>query len=720
VTTVYGLWSLVDRIVPPWLPSIHARLPSGFSSMNDIMRWLNWHRGYDICSFDIFDTLLRRRIDPPEVIKLLASQHMSELLARLGISIGSEEILALRNKAEEWLRYEAKLQGKDGQCHLTDIVKRMLIEMKADNILNWRDIVNYEMTLERKATEPMPGSLEILTYLKSRGKRVVGISETYLAEDQIATLLQCHGLIQYIDELYVSSDIGKGKLSGKLFQHVIENEGTRIVHIGDNYQLDYAKPRSLGIKALWFHSKSEALRKSKLMRLRASSNKLDYVNTVIRSANRHQSVLYQMGYEILGPALTVFIHNMVELAQKDGIEMLFFVARDGYAMKKIYETLRDDMYADRRLPPAKYMCIGREPVRLASLSKLTVTEILEIQAYMIGSGKRNITLRDVLRSYGMEADDFNRNVNKYDIDFDEIIVDPCQNNRLQEVLQSTNFRNFIQEKSDEARKLLRDYLVNIEFFRKHRVAFVDGQSEGLTKLLLERALAEDGGYPITYGYYFDLVNLGARKAGANFGLSRVKGIVSDWQISGQLAQLPFINIGVLLEIFAHPNHGLTVGYKEVNGKTVPLFRRTPQESQYPITSQGLQGVLAYAKDYSIYYGLHNYSAEELLECLRTHIVNWVRHPPRRHAKALANMFWTNDWPYQVNYALGQKLDASDIIHPWRLKGKVASSRWPEFTLMSAPYSIFLANRVLNFINIRLAASLRLIRHIVGLQRGDLE
>lgn len=715
------LWSLIDRMIPRWLPSIHARLSSGFSSMNDILRWLTWHRAYNVCSFDIFDTLLRRRVDPPELIKLLVSQHVSELLAQRGIHAAPEEILVQRNKAEEELRREAKLRGDDGQCHLTDIIKRTIVDIKADNVLDSRDIVDYELTLEKKATEPMPGAVEILRYLKSRGTRVVGVSETYLSLDQIGALLQDHGLLQYIDKLYVSSDTGKGKPSGKLFQHIIENEATRIVHIGDNYQLDNIVPRKLDIISLWFHSKSEALRKSKLTKLRESPNKLDYMNAVIRSTDTDRSNIYAtVGYEVLGPALTLFMHNVVQQAEKDSIETLFFVARDGYAMKKIYEILRDDMYSGRSLPPAKYICLAREPVRLASLDKLTGTEISEIKAYMILSGKRDITLRDVLRSYGLEADDLTRNANHCDIDFDEIIVDPCQNDRLQAVLQSTMFRSFIQEKSDGARKLLRDYLVSIGFFGKQRVAFVDAQSEGLTKLSLDHAFAEDKGYPITYGYYFLLLKLGAHKAVANLELLRAKGIVSDWRKDSLSAQMACRHMGALVELFAHPNHGVTVGYRKVDSKTAPVFRATPQESQYAITSQGLQGILAYAKDYSIYCGLQNYGSEELLEHLRTNITDWVLHPPRKQAQALTNLFVTSDWPYQVNYPLAKKINLLDIIALCQFKRKVTSSNWPELTFMSAPFPTLLPYKVLNFnvrnfINLRLGALLRLLRHIVGRQ-----
>lgn len=75
---VEGWRSVLDIIVPDCLPSVRSHLLFGFDSMQDVLRWIFKHKHYDVYSFDIFDTLLRRRIDPPESIKCLVSEHISE------------------------------------------------------------------------------------------------------------------------------------------------------------------------------------------------------------------------------------------------------------------------------------------------------------------------------------------------------------------------------------------------------------------------------------------------------------------------------------------------------------------------------------------------------------------------------------------------------------------------------------------------------------------
>jgi len=675
------------RLVPAWLPAVYAHLSSGFNSMGKILAWLERHNQYDVYSFDVFDTLLRRRIDPPELVKQLVAEHISELLARSGTPVSPKEISTHRTRVEEALWRKAESGGRDADYCLDDVMAETLKAIKAEHVLGSEQIVNYEIGLEKIAAQPMPGALEVLSYLKSIGKRVICISDSYLSANQMSSILEHHGFLQYIDKLYVSSDVGKRKSTGRLFQYVIEKEDKRIVHIGDNHDSDYIMPKKLGIKALWFHSRSEQRRKSKLKTLLDSKNKMDYVNTIIRSPDRYKSELQRVGYEVLGPALTVFVHNVAEQARKDNIEALFFVARDGYAMKKIYEALQSNIYAESGLPPCRYMCLGRLPVRLASLHELTYAKIMEVYAYIARFPGRSVTLGDILGSYGLERGSFINVAKQCEMDLNEPIVNPAQDERLHKLLESNELKKIVRRKSAEARELLRDYLAGIGFMGKKKVAVVDANAEGLTQSILDMIFSDDISYPAVRRYYFNLLTLNVKsRTGTNLDLSRVTGVVSDSRRDSENEQRPFRLMGMFIELFAHPNHGVTVGYRTVNGKTIPVFRKTPQESEYPLTSQGLNGILSYAHDYGVYYRMHNYRCEQLLEDMKGNIKQWVVHPPKRDAKVLKDFFLTSDWPIQSNHRLMEQIKGWDIVTIKGLRGKVMSSWWPEASLKLAPAS----------------------------------
>jgi hypothetical protein len=502
----------------------------------------------------------------------------------------------------------------------------------------------------------------------------------------MTAILESQGLVKYIDKLYVSCDIGKRKSTGRLFQHVLESELGKLVHIGDNYASDYSMPKKLGIKALWLHNRSEQKRKGKLRKLRERRNKMDYVNDVIKHADDGESALHRIGYEVFGPALTTFIHNVAERARKDDVEMLFFVARDGYVMKKIYEALQHTIYVQSALPPGKYMCLGRLPVRLASLHELSYAQIMDAHAYISRYQGENVSLKDILVSYGLEADGFVDIAKQYGLDLNEPIINPAQDERLYKLLGSNELKEIVRRKSAEGRELLRKYLGGIGFMGKKRVAVVDATAEGLTQTILDMIFSDDVNYPAVRRYYFNLLTLNVGTAVIRPKLSEASGIVSDWRRDSISDRRLFALFGLIIELFSHPNHGVTVGYKEVDGKVVPVFRRTSQETQYEITSQGLQGILSYAKDYGECYALHNYRAEELLQYAKSDVKKWTAYPPIDDVKALRYSFITSDWPRESDSKLIQKIEVGDIIRVGRLRKKLASALWFQGTLALSPIS----------------------------------
>jgi FMN phosphatase YigB (HAD superfamily) len=655
----------------------------GFDGMGGVLRWLRKHSNFDVCSFDVFDTLLRRRIDPPELVKRLAAEHVSVMLARSGIEVSADTVMKERSAVEESLQREAALMGKDPVCHLHDVVSGVLNRLNADSLVDGNDMVSYEMDLEKKATEPMPGVQAVLAYLRSRNIRVICVSDTYLSGNQLASLLEHHGLLQYIGNIYVSSDLGRRKSTSRLFRHVVENEGSSIVHIGDDYSLDRDLPRRLGIKTLWFHSGSEQRRKRRLRKLLSSGDKMSYVNAVVGRVDRGDNPQYCLGYDVLGPALAVFVHNVAERAKKDDVETLFFVARDGYVMKKIYGILQRGIFADGGSPEGKYLCLSRVTVRSASLNRLTLADVLEVCGYVVRFGRTDMALAGILRGYGLEPADYDGVARRHQIDIDARIDDPIHNPKLGKLLESDDFQEVFRSRGGALKTLLREYLVGIGFMGGRNVAVVDANAEGVSQSLLERAFGGEEGYPVVHGYYFNLVDLGVKKSSFSLNLAQAKGIVSDWRDNPGNEQRAYGLVGLLIELFGHPNHGVAVGYRKRDSRVVPEFRRTPQEGQYRTTSKALDGALDYARDYSTYYCLHGYDCAELLEQVKRSIRRWVAVAPRRDAEALRGLFLTGDWPYEFNFGLVGNVTVKDVLTTRGLLGKAASSAWPEGTLSLA-------------------------------------
>ncbi|MEE8470994.1 MAG: hypothetical protein V3S51_06670, partial [Dehalococcoidia bacterium] len=289
-----------------------------------------------------------------------------------------------------------------------------------------------------------------------------------------------------------------------------------------------------------------------------------------------------------------------------------------------------------------------------------------------------------LGSYGLEPTGFLGVASRHGVDIAAPVEDPAHNEELRTLLESGEFQDIIRLKSDAARELLRDYLVSIGFMGKRNIAVVDANSEGNTQSLLERAFRDHEDYPTVHGYYFNLLNLNTHDARSNAELPHAKGIITDWRTSPGSSQRALTLLGLLVELFSHPNHGLTVGYRRVADKVKPIFSSTPQESQYEQTSQGLHGMLSYARDYGTYNRLHNYDSDALLQGVKRNICKWVASPPKEDVEALKDLFVISDWPFEVKQSFIEQIEVKDIVTIREMLRKLASSAWPEGTLTLAP------------------------------------
>lgn len=65
--------------------------------------------------------------------------------------------------------------------------------------------------------------VQILNYAKNIGKKVILISDMFLTKDIIETMLFQNGIDTW-DNLYLSSDIGKRKDSGELYEYVLKKK----------------------------------------------------------------------------------------------------------------------------------------------------------------------------------------------------------------------------------------------------------------------------------------------------------------------------------------------------------------------------------------------------------------------------------------------------------------------------------------------------------------
>ncbi|KTB75593.1 rhamnan synthesis F family protein [Pseudomonas syringae] len=210
--------------------------------MEDVRNQL---RNFSTISFDVFDTLVRRKYTVADYAKLLLGQ---ELVAENVIS-SAQDFVNLRNAAEYELRKRSNFQG---DVRLSDIYSELgkhlkLSENEAQTLMRREFETDLDMIL---AKDEM---VDLFNDLGSHGHVLWIISDTYYSREQVGLMLRKAGITGAY-RLLVSSEEQKRKDNGTMWRMVkadLEHHGvTAHIHIGDNVVADCQIPGDFGLTTL--------------------------------------------------------------------------------------------------------------------------------------------------------------------------------------------------------------------------------------------------------------------------------------------------------------------------------------------------------------------------------------------------------------------------------------------------------------------------------------
>lgn len=292
-----------------------------------------------IYSYDIFDTCLVRACgEPSHVWDILAHKILGESADFAQIA----DFVLIRRSAEGKAREELISHEKE-DVTIEDIYTYCDFSSLTD--ISKHDIMEEEMAVEEKMLIPVYSVLLEINQLHQEGKRVTFISDMYLPQSFIQHILITTGFFHEEDHLYISSDVGKSKSTGHLYDFVQRDlgaDGKHWYHQGDNRHSDYKVPRKKGIKAkLINHPLSYYERKAIEYDMALTSSdvrKLSAVSRAIRLSTKDEPV-YRFAADFIAPLMTTFVHYIFEDAKRRGLQHLYFIARDACILYHIAQQL---------------------------------------------------------------------------------------------------------------------------------------------------------------------------------------------------------------------------------------------------------------------------------------------------------------------------------------------------------------------------------------------
>ncbi|MBR3151069.1 MAG: hypothetical protein IKF46_03715 [Erysipelotrichaceae bacterium] len=307
---------------------------------------------HDVISFDIFDTLVCRRVlFPNDVFRLIAE----EAERRWGID--PEKL------------YDCRIAAEHSRPHreLTEIWCKAL-EMLERTDISAEEIEKLELDTEQSCLCPREKVLGLLSYAEQHHKTVVLTSDMYICAEKLRKLLKTAGITAYA-EIFVSVDHACYKTDG-LFEDVKEAfPQKRILHLGDNYEADIVSAGTAGIDAIHVCSvrqtaaacgmeeilqKEYPLKERCLLGMAFSEAFRDPFAAADISLLPQTLRAERFAAASCFPMLAGFLWHLAEKAK--GSDGVLFASRDGYILRAMYEELRK---YDDSLPPGQYLYANR-------------------------------------------------------------------------------------------------------------------------------------------------------------------------------------------------------------------------------------------------------------------------------------------------------------------------------------------------------------------------
>lgn len=408
----------------------------------------------DVVSFDLFDTLIMRKVMyPTTVIELLEYK-----LQQRGIIIA--DFYEKRIKAEKTL-------SRGAAPKLVKIYEKVLeddcsCEMTPEELTQLEYETDLELVIPRRKMVLMFRRLQELQ------KKVYITSDCYYSREQMEGILKICQIENY-NGLFVSCEYGTGK-TNDLFEYLKAESGTAdILHIGDDNVADFEAANKHGIKSFRIYNALEMLDQMGGLGISQSDTTLEnrvkiglvlaqiYNDPFLFEDKKKMlgiSDARNLGYLLFAPMILDFSVWFKKKVEQNNIRNIWLGARDGYLIQKILKLLYPEIETE-------YFLTSRTAVIRAGVAE-------EKDIEYVSSMKFSGSLKEAMsRRFGITVEE---------------LLHPDEN--------ADGFLKYRDQILQRAEKCRANYRKYISTFRKEEgeIAFFDFVAKGTCQLYLQKVI----------------------------------------------------------------------------------------------------------------------------------------------------------------------------------------------------------------------------------------
>lgn len=498
---------------------------------------------YEVISFDIFDTLLYRKVNKIEEL----FQNVEKKLKLSKIFI--ENYTLKRQEAEK------KVKEKYGYYYtFNDIYNELEYDKKIKE-----KIMALELEEEYIGCFPNYTIKSLYERLKKINKKIIFTSDMYLPKEHIEKMLIKCGYEK--EEIFLSCDIKKSKRDGSVYPYILKKvkvSNKKIIHIGDAKRSDYFNSRVFGIKSILIKPKN--------------NEEIKLYDYIVKNLEKRDK-FYMYGLKVFAPIFVGFCEWLHEELKKEKIENIYFFTREGKFFKEIYDLLYPNSNT-------KLLYISRKSINSANL-KTILMELTEDNFDKIFSFNLTETLDNFFKRINSDFFKYEKEALKYNLKKETVI----RKNRKRCIEFILKIKPLLIVETQKYEMSLIKYLESEKFLGK--IGVIDIGWAGSIQYSLKKFCRKNNIEVDIRGYYlgidntFDIPTMGYFYNPKNLELKN-----------------KILSFSGLLEIITMPDMGSTLFYKILeNNKVVPILDKNEFGNEYIKIKKLQQGIKEFFKFY---------------------------------------------------------------------------------------------------------------------------
>jgi FMN phosphatase YigB (HAD superfamily) len=555
-----------------------------------------------VVSIDIFDTLLIRPFANPDML----FKYLEESIEK---TFSISNFMDKRKNSENVCRSKKNF---DEDVNISEIYLMMaeIYNISDEIALQLMDI---EVSTEKKLFIPREQVINAAQKINKIDKRIVLVTDTYFERHHIEEILKEKN-IDFYSQLYVSSEIGKRKDRGDVWDYILiaeKVEKGKLLHIGDNEKSDihilvtnqFLHPIHIMRPSALFHQSIlgeqlfnvikpfSAWRENLLYGLFSNyyckdpspMEFFDYSKPALNNP-------FAFGYTVIGPIVFNYITWIINQSKNDGVDHLLFCARDGYLLHQIYQILYQyliNLDPNIQLPKSNYFLISRRAAIFTSLKEIDDIQSL-IDSHYYG------TIRDFFeKRWNVSCIDMIQDRIGSDV-LNQFIIIPRDHAFLYEVIESV--WEIVRKESEIERQTLIRYYDEMMHSNLKKIGIVDiGYSGSVQKSLINlfgQSFA---------GYYF-VTSEKVKKISNN---NICKGYYGEFAELDSVSCPPIYKYSLLMEAILIAPEGQLIRFIETPTGIIPIFKQQTiqDKNNYSVINQIHTGIIDFVLDMIELFGI---------------------------------------------------------------------------------------------------------------------